>query len=129
MNVHVPRLAAPLSITERGLRAEGKHAHDAGMSNHGFGIEARHPANNRSHANKPARYLVLIVDATGVTAARLFDAERRPVADFDGGSQEVAVMTQGLTPAQDAQGPEWDQALSGHSAEERRAADVYTLDV
>jgi hypothetical protein len=99
------------------------------MSTHGFGIEASHPSGERPHAHKPARYLVLIVDATGVTAARLFDADRRPVADFDGGSQEVAVMTQGLAPVTGAQGPEWDHALNGHSGEERRAAEVYVLDV
>lgn len=99
------------------------------MSTHGFGIEARHPASDRAHAHKPARYLMLIVDATGVTAARLFDADRRPVADFDGGSQEVSMMTQGLTSTTGAAAPEWDAALSGHSADERRAAEVYTLDV
>jgi hypothetical protein len=99
------------------------------MNNHGFGIEARHPSGDRPHAHRPARYLVLIVDATGVTAARLFDAERRAVADFDGGSQEVAVMTQGLTPTAGAATPEWDAALSGHSVDERRAAEIYTLDV
>lgn len=99
------------------------------MSSHGFGIEARHPASDRPHAHKPARYLVLIVDATGVTAARLFDADRQPVADFDGGSQEVSVMTQGLAATAGACAPQWDAALSGHSADERRAAEVYTLDV
>jgi hypothetical protein len=99
------------------------------MSTHGFGIEAKHPQNFRTHAKKPARYLVLIVDATGVTAARLFDAERRPVADFDAGSEEVAVMTQGLAPTHGADAAEWDGALGGHSAEERRAAEVYLLDV
>lgn len=99
------------------------------MSTHGFGIEASHPRGDRTHAKAPARYLMLIVDATGVTAARLFDAERRPVADFDAGAEEVAVMTQGLAPARGADAAEWDRALSGHSADERRAAEVYTLDV
>jgi len=99
------------------------------MSNYGFGIEAHHDPSVRTHAKKPARFLVLIVDATGVAAARLFDADRKPVADFDGGSQEVAVMTHGLVATQDADAPAWDGALSGHSADERRAADVYALDV
>jgi len=41
----------------------------------------------------------------------------------------VALMTRGLAPAAGAAGPEWDRALEGHSAAERRAAEVYTLDV
>lgn len=119
----------PRHTPVHGLRRRKHNAHDGRMSTHGYGIEARHRASERAHANKPARFLILIVDATGVTAARLFDVDRKPVADFDGGSQEVAVMTQGLAPAQDAGAPAWDGALGGHSAEARRAADVYTLDV
>jgi hypothetical protein len=100
------------------------------MSTHGYGIEAHSRRHDGEPPPKqPARYLVLIVDATGTTVARLFDAERRPVGDFDAGAEEVAVMTQGIAPAQGAQGAEWDHALSGHSADERRAAEVYTLDV
>ncbi len=76
----------------------------------------------------PARYLVLI-DAGGVTVARLCLATREAVAEFDAGAEEVAVMTQGLTPVRGATGPEWDRALEGHSAAERAAAEVYTLDV
>lgn len=74
------------------------------------------------------RYLVLI-DAGGPTVARLFLATREPAAEFDAGSEEVAVMTQGLVPARGADGPEWDRALEGHSAAERAAAEGYTLDV
>ena len=51
------------------------------------------------------------------------------VAEFDAGAEEVAVMAQRLTPRKGAQGAEWDRALEGHSARERAAADVYTLDV
>ncbi len=38
-------------------------------------------------------------------------------------------MIGGLVPAKGADGPEWDRALQGHSQAERRAAEVYTLDV
>ncbi|MFO1340635.1 MAG: hypothetical protein U1F53_20845 [Burkholderiaceae bacterium] len=95
--------------------------------NHGFGIEAHggHPAN--AH-RPPARYLLLI-DAGGSTVARLFTAAREPAAEFDAGSEEVAVMTQRLSPSGGADAPEWDRALEGHSAAERAAAVVYTLDV
>jgi len=86
------------------------------------------PAHGGAPHRTPARYLVLI-DAGGSTVARLFLATREPVAEFDAGSEEVAVMTQGLVPARGADGPEWDRALEGHSADERAAAEVYTLDV
>jgi hypothetical protein len=75
-----------------------------------------------------ARYLV-VIDAAGQVVARLFDDERRPLAEFDASSEEVALMTQGLDPAKGASGPEWNAVLGGHSAEERRGAEVYTLDV
>jgi hypothetical protein len=77
---------------------------------------------------KVARYLV-VIDAAGAMLARLFDAQRAPLAEFDAAAEEVALMTQGLQPARGADGREWDDALRGHSAAERRAADVYTLDV
>jgi hypothetical protein len=77
---------------------------------------------------KVARYLV-VIDAAGQAVARLFDDERRPLAEFDAGSEEVAMMTKGLDPSQGAAGPEWHGALGGHNADERRAAQVYTLDV
>jgi hypothetical protein len=38
-------------------------------------------------------------------------------------------MTMGLVPVRGAAGPEWDRALGGHSAAERNAAEVYTLDI
>lgn len=77
---------------------------------------------------KPAKYLVLI-DSAGEMLARLFDAERAQVADFDAASEEVAVMIAGLTPAQGAAEPDWDRPLAGHSFTERELAQVFTLDV
>lgn len=76
----------------------------------------------------PARYLV-IIDASGAMTARLFDARHQPVAEFDASSEEVAVMTAGLTPARGATGAAWNRALAGHNEQERREAEVYTLDV
>ncbi|MFT3955923.1 MAG: hypothetical protein QM722_16490 [Piscinibacter sp.] len=76
----------------------------------------------------PARFLVLI-DASGAMTARLFDAERRLLGDFDASSEEVAVMTKGLVGSNGADAAAWDEALAGHNAAERRAAEVFTLDV
>jgi hypothetical protein len=76
----------------------------------------------------PAKYLVLI-DSSGAMTARLFDAQRVPVAEFDAASEEVAVMTAGLTPAKGALGTDWVKALAGHNEQERREAEIYTLDV
>jgi hypothetical protein len=92
-----------------------------------FGREAPGGRSGAPH-RKPARFLVLI-DSGGTTVARLFLASREPVGEFDAGTEEVALMTHGLTPAQGAHGPEWDRALEGHNAAERAAARVYTLDV
>jgi len=75
----------------------------------------------------PVKYLVLI-DASGAMTARLFDADRHHVSDIDASSEEVAVMTAGLAPVQGAD-DSWAAALAGHNADERRAAQVYTLDV
>jgi hypothetical protein len=77
---------------------------------------------------KVARYLV-VIDAAGEMTARLFDDKRQPLAEFDAAAEEVALMTRGLQPAKGAAGPEWNDVLAGHSDAERRAADVYTLDV
>lgn len=76
----------------------------------------------------PARYLILI-ESDGSMLARLFDAQRVQRAEFDAASEEVAVMTSGLQPAAGADDIAWDQPLAGHSAAERAAAQVYTLDV
>jgi hypothetical protein len=87
------------------------------------------PAPHVGGDHRPAaRYLVLI-EAGGVTVARLVLASYEAVAEFDAGAEEVAVMTRGLQPSRGAHGPEWDRALDGHSAAERGAAEVYTLDL
>lgn len=77
---------------------------------------------------RPAKYLVLI-EAGGIPTALLFDEERRQLAEFDSGSEEVAVMTRGLVPAAGADGREWDGALGGQSRRERQQAEIFTLDV
>jgi hypothetical protein len=76
----------------------------------------------------PARYLVLI-DSGGEMIARLFTDKREAAGEFDASSEEVAVMTKGLTATRDATGTEWNAALEGHSLSERQAAEVYLLDV
>jgi len=76
----------------------------------------------------PARYLV-IIDADGASTAMLFTADRVRVADFDAGTEEIAVMTIGLTPQRNADAPEWNRALAGSTPAARAAADVYLLDV
>lgn len=77
---------------------------------------------------KPARFLVLI-ESDGAMLARLFDAERQQLTEFDASSEEVAVMTSGLAPTRDAAGGAWEAGLAGHSDSERHAARVYALDV
>ena len=78
-------------------------------------------------AHKPARYLVLIEAGDGMVA-RLFDADRRHLIDFDASSFEVVEMTAGRMPVQGADQTEWRHALDGHDAGQLRAARVYTLD-
>jgi hypothetical protein len=80
------------------------------------------------HRNTPVRYLVLI-ESGGAMVARLYDAKRGHVSDIDASSEEVAVMTAGLQPRHAAEDAVWSEALRGHNAAERRAAQVYTLDV
>ena len=92
-----------------------------------FGREVPSAHIHTSH-RKPARYLV-VIDSGGYVVARLFLDTRELVAEFDAATEEVAQMTAGLVPAKGAHGAEWDRALEGHSAAERRAAEVYTLDV
>lgn len=93
----------------------------------GFGIESQ-----RAHAGasprRAARYLV-VIDAAGAAVARLFLENREQVAEFDASVDEVVQMIARRVPAKGADGPEWDRALDGHSEAERRAADVYVLDV
>ena len=86
----------------------------------------------RRHSETPtrkaARYLV-VIESGGAATARLFVDTREQVAEFDASTEEVTLMTRGLVPTLGADAAEWDQALSGHSAAERKAARVYTLDV
>ncbi len=93
----------------------------------GYGIEAPGEHTHTPH-RKPARYL-MVIDSAGSTIARLFLATRELVGEFDAGTEEVSQMTRGITPSAGATGPEWDRALEGHSAAERGAAEIYTLDI
>ena len=93
----------------------------------GFGATVAEEHAREPH-RKPARYLV-VIDGGGSALARLFLETRELVDEFDASTEEVAVMIKGLTPSRNASGPEWDRALAGHSAAERAAAAVYTLDV
>lgn len=92
---------------------------------HGYGIQAPGEHVHNPH-RKPPRYLV-VIDSAGASIARLFLETREPTAEVDAATEEVAQMTQGLTPTRTAHLPEWDRALAGHSHAERAAADVYTL--
>lgn len=92
-----------------------------------FGIET--PKENAPTPHQePVRYLV-VIDSGGSMVARLFLDTREMVAEFDAAAEEVTAMTSGLVPEVGALGSEWDQALLGHSADERSAAKVYTLDI
>ena len=98
-----------------------------GSVNQGFGSESPRAHTQTSH-RQPARYLV-VIDSGGSAIARLFLDTREQVAEFDAATEEAAQMTGGLVPSKGADGIEWDRALEGHSAAERRDADIYTLDV
>jgi hypothetical protein len=91
----------------------------------GFGSEAPHPHVQSTH-RRPVRFLV-VIESAGVVVARLFLATREQVAEFDAGQEEVMQMIAGIAPTTCAAGAEWDQALAGHTAAERAAADVYAL--
>jgi hypothetical protein len=92
-----------------------------------FGREAPRVHQAALHRER-TRYLV-VIDGGGVTVARLFGRGREPLGDFDAGTEEVATMIKGLTPAAGGAAAEWDRALEGHSAAERAAARIYTLDI
>jgi hypothetical protein len=92
----------------------------------GYGIPAPAPHRSAPH-REPVRYVV-VIDAAGSAVVRLFNAHRELVSEVDN-TEEIAWMTHGLQPVHAAQGPEWDRALGAHSAQERAAADVYTLEV
>jgi len=78
------------------------------------------------NTQRPAKYLVLIEDGEGMVA-RLFDAERQHLGDFDGSTFEVADMTVGVVPTQGIDRKAWGHALDGHNEAARAAALVYEL--
>ena len=96
--------------------------------NQSFGIAKPEAHGHEANDSPPAKYLVLI-ESAGSAVARLFLDDRVPVAEFDAGADEVGMMTAGLVPERSAPLPEWDRALASHTAAERAAAEVYTLDV
>lgn len=95
--------------------------------NHGFGHELPSQHTPQQH-RQVSRYLVVIDSGAG-PVAKLFLDSRQPAGEFDAGTEEVTVMTRNASSSTGAAGPEWDKALSGHSARERAAATVYLLDV
>jgi hypothetical protein len=92
-----------------------------------YGMESPKDHLKVSH-RMPVRY-VLVIDSAGSKIARLFLASREMVAEMDASVEEVDSMIAGMTPVIGAQGSEWDVALAGHRADERAAAEVYTLAV
>lgn len=74
------------------------------------------------------RYVV-VIESGGSMVAKLHLETRQQVAEFDAAVEEVSSMTKGVAPQVGAIGPEWDQALQGHSAAERSAAKVYILEL
>jgi hypothetical protein len=97
------------------------------MMNDGYGREVppRHPHQQHRAVTK---YLIVIDSAEG-RVARLLAADRSRVADFDAATEEVVELTKTAAATDGASAPEWDVALAGHSAAERAAATVYTLDM
>ena len=76
----------------------------------------------------PVKYLVLI-ESDGMAVAKLYDAQFGHVNDIDASSEEVAVMTRGLTPTENGNDATWSRVLEGHGEAHRRAAKIFTLDV
>lgn len=93
-----------------------------------FGITTP-DAHQEAPDGPPVRYAVLIDSASeGGKVARLFLASREPVATFEASAPEIQLMLQEQAPSGAADAAEWDTALAGHSAGERRAAQVFELD-
>ena len=76
----------------------------------------------------PVKYLV-IIESDGAMIAKLYDANYKHENDIDAGSEEVAVMTKGLSPTKNGNDATWSKVLVGHGEAERCAAEIYTLDV
>ena len=87
------------------------------------------PSPHNQVPHRAAVRWLIVIDSAGVALARFYLESRRLANEIDAGSEEVAVMTRGLVPEQGAGGPEWDEALAGHTDAERRAATVFRLDV
>jgi hypothetical protein len=94
--------------------------------NHGFGIAS--PAEHSHTPLQPPARVLIVIDSAGSRIARLFLVGQKQVGEFDAATEEVSRMTQGLVPTRGALDPAWDQALAGHTAIERAAAEVYALD-
>ena len=90
-----------------------------------YGIQAPGKHVGSVH-RRPVRYLV-VIESAGASTALLFLETRELAGDVPASSEEIAAWVEGLVPSQTAGLPEWDAALASHSAEERAAADVYTL--
>lgn len=94
-----------------------------------FGSE-KPRAHSHAEEQPPVRFVVLIDSAnSGGRLARLFLSSREPVAEFEAAAPEVLTMTRDLAATQDALQSEWDGALAGHSEEERRGAEIYSLEI
>lgn len=91
----------------------------------GFGMET--PAKHHPGAQRQAARYLVVIESGGVMLARLFLQTREQIAEFDASTEEMASMISGAAASQGAGGPEWDRALAGHSADERAAAQVYSL--
>lgn len=92
-----------------------------------FGMESPRKHDASPH-REPVRYVV-VIESGGSMVAKLHLETRQQVAEFDAAVEEVSSMTKGVAPQVGAIGPEWDQALQGHSAAERSAAKVYILEL
>ncbi len=78
--------------------------------------------------SSPVKYVILI-EAGGAMVARLFDAGRVHITDVDAASEDVVLMTEGLSCEHAGTRPEWAAALVGHNDSERAAAQLYVLPV
>jgi len=90
---------------------------------YGIAMPSQHP--EVAH-RAPVRYLLLLEGGGGMVA-RMFLENHAQVQECDAAATEVANMTAGIAPTLGALGPEWDQALRGHSLQERASASVFTL--
>jgi hypothetical protein len=95
--------------------------------NDGYGHEV--PPRHAQQTHRAVTRYLIVIDSGSGTLARLFLPDRTQVAEFDAGTEEVAQLAKGVPATTGASGPEWDKALSGHTAAERASATVYVLDI